>query len=573
MLLVLALTLVALCARRVGLGFLVPERMEGDGGVLVRQVELIERRAAEPWRDDCWSYYPHLVARAVAVLTRAEATRPGPEAPLDAHLASASAPHLRVRGVVAWLSVLLVPGTWWLVRRFASRPAALLATAAVAFSPLALVCSQEARPHAPAAAAALLALVAALRLRAKPSLAAYLLAGLAAGLSIATLQSGVAVLLPLSAAHLLRERSGSDAGAKGLARWSARALCLLAPLALAVWIFFPIGSDASPAAGASALFARENGNLKFFGHVVFLDQLNGRGFARIARVLTSFEPSLTLAAMTGLVLWAGGWASLRGARHGLSRDALVVLAYVVPYFLAIGIYERTYERFVLQLLPYLACAAALAFDRWPRVSAPARFFCWAPLILIVPVWTTCATLALRAGSDTADQTARWIAEHAARERVVLVPFSDLPLVRSEAALDDTRKIGWQSPWMSYQRSQRRELPPAPRHDLRTLALGRKEYRDAALSDPMGFLRASGGHVFVVPAVSVLSGDASFQSLRSTLEKHGRLLQRSPALEHVRREDAPLDATDSSAWARRNWTWCILTSQAVAGDVLEIWRLE
>ena len=93
---------------------------------------------------------------------------------------------------------------------------------------------------------------------------------------------------------------------------------------------------------------------------MFLDQFDGRGFVNLARVLASFEPLLALCALAGVLAWAFG-------RRGLTRDALVVLAYVVPYTLVIGAYARTYERFVVQLLPFALVLRAVG----PRVGAEA----------------------------------------------------------------------------------------------------------------------------------------------------------------------------------------------------------
>lgn len=577
---VLALTLAAFASRRVGIDFLLPERMEGDGGVLVRQVELLDEHASAEARaaDACWGYYPHVVARVTEACTRASAAVPHADAPLAEHLAAASAAHVRVRSVVVVFAALLAPLTWLLARRFLARGPALVACAFVAVSPLLVVVGQEARPHAPAAALALVAVLAALHLRSAPGWGAYLVAGTAAALALGTLQSGAAVLLPLAAAHLLRERDGRAS----FARTIGHVCCLALPLALALVFLYP--QFGAPASGESAteFGLRDDGNFQFFSHTVFLDQFDGRGFVNLAHVLASFEPLLALLALGGVITWLL-------ARRGVSRDTLVVLAYVVPYTLVIGLYARTYERFVVQLLPYAACAAAYGLGRLaaltPRESGAVqvasrshttRRACAALLAcaaLALPAWVSAATLALRAGPATTDELARRLSELRVTERIACVPFVDLPLARTPEAVADLNSIGWQSPWMGYQRQHAEELPVAPRFDLRTLPLGRRKIREQALASPEKFLRGTGSRLFVVPVLGVRTGDESFRALREALVREGQLLVRCGAPMGVLDEtEVPLDAAESSAWRTGNWTWRVLSRDACAGDVVELWRL-
>jgi hypothetical protein len=408
-------------------------------------------------------------------------------------------------------------------------------------------------------------------LRAAPTWSAYVAAGCAAALALGALQSGVAVLLPIAAAHALRERNGPAR----VARTFGQLACVLVPVALAALLLYP--HTAAPASGESAteLGLREDGNFQFFSHTVFLDQFDGRGFVNIARVLASFEPLLALLAIGGVLAWAFG-------RRGLTRDALVVLAYVVPYTLVIGAYARTYERFVVQLLPFVACAAAYAIARVAagRAQAPASvsrraLACSLALIaLAIPAWTSARTLALRAGTSTSDELARSIAADQLTEPIACVPFADVPLARTDAALVELEKIGWQTPWMGYQRTHGERLPAEPRFDLRTLPLGRKKVRDQVRADPLAYLRGTGAKLFVVPVLNVLAGDDAFRALRAELERAGQLVVRCGASSNPRTlGDLPLDATNSTAWARCNWTWRVLTGDARAGDVLELWRLE
>jgi hypothetical protein len=95
------------------------------------------------------------------------------------------------------------------------------------------------------------------------------------------------------------------------------------------------------------------------GHMVMIGSFNGRGAAAVARALWEYEPLLGTLALLGL-LRAGlaappAPAVIDPARR---RDLWVVLAFALPYLLSQLLYERTYQRFLLPLLPYACILAA-----------------------------------------------------------------------------------------------------------------------------------------------------------------------------------------------------------------------
>jgi hypothetical protein len=148
-------------------------------------------------------------------------------------------------------------------------------------------------------------------------------------------------------------------------------------------------------------------------------------------------------------------------------------------------------------------------------------------------------------------------------------------VRGADALADAAKLGWLSPWLNYQLRHARALP-AGGFDLRTLPLGRRKVRGAVLADPWGWLQASGARFVVVPFAGTLDSDASFRALRAALCEHAELVYGAPGCARdgtgPAGHEVPLDVGDSSAGARRNWTGCLLSGEAVVGDCLEIWRM-
>ncbi len=559
--------------RHTGIAFALPHSMESDGGVIVRQVALLEEGSDDPWREDSWSYYPHLVARCTALFTRAEPL-PAKSASLEEHLHAASAPHMRVRGTVAVLSLLILPATWFLARRALSNRGTFFATLLVTFSQLDLCFSQEARAHAPAAAFAALTVVACLRLRERPGVSSYLLAGLAAALAIGTLQSGIAVLFPLAAAHFLRERDTSPRGVSLLASIAGA----LALIALAVIVLYPFTFTSKPTADTPEFYVRPDGNVQFFGHTLFLDQFDGKGFAHVWGTLVSFEPVLLALALCGVVLWL-----VRGIESSTSRfprGLLVALAYVVPYLVVIGLYERTYERFVLQLLPFLAFAAGWLVEELAR-TRPTFTRVLRLAVLVFVTLAANALIRLRHAPDTGTRAAEWITANVApNESVALLPYADVPLVRTDAALDDaqglgdTPKLQVLSPWMNYQCRRRALLPAAPRFDLRTPRLARKHDRDLAAADPIEYFRAQGSRWVVVPVAAAYSGWEILAHVHAALRERAKLAVSIPkSSDESPNGELPLDVGDSSAWWRRNWTWSLLSGHATIGDVLEIYRVD
>jgi hypothetical protein len=210
--------------------------------------------------------------------------------------------------------------------------------------------------------------------------------------------------------------------------WWGAAL-LVAPLALVHWAFYP----------SSPKLSGEGRMLDFGGHTLPFGALDGSGFRLVAQYLWDYEPALLIAGAAGL---ACGTARLirRGppredAAGGARRaDLLVASAYALPYLLALGLMGLTQDRFLLPLLPFLACLAA-----WPVALArarPALAAFLAALVVAFPVLVAARFALLRAAPDTYERAARWVAEHVdpAEERVATSASLALPLFHAPEAL-------------------------------------------------------------------------------------------------------------------------------------------
>jgi hypothetical protein len=554
-----ALTLVALALRLGGIDFGQPVALEQDCKIPL-QVERLESGDPHPEEDPEFRWYPLLVARLAALgPTRAEAP---PGAPLERQLAAAARPHVTVRTTVALLAVLAVPGTFLLARAFLSPAWSLVAAAWVAFSLLGQSFAQQSRPHAPAASLFLLAVLAALRLRRRPSWGSYLLAGVATALALGTLQSAVLLAPALAAAHLERE------GPRRIL--DPKLALVLVPIALAVPAFYPF------------LQMGSGGNvLELGGHLIFLEQFNGRGFAALARALASYEPMLLALAAFGALALAFPGGRDRSQRSGARRaDLAVALAFALPYVAVFGLYERTYERFALPLVPYLACLAAYALARLAeRIPvSPARRPLAAALLALLALALpgyACVRLAwIRSRPHTSEHAARWIAEHVdPRDAVLLFPPTlDLPIFRAPEGLVSAGRNAAELrhlPWARYQTLHPERPDDARVWRLRWMPLEAGLERIAA--DPEGWLAGLGGDWAVIEVFAGNRVHPSGTRIREALRRRATRVARFSPDGRDDYSEHPLGYQDETSVPPPHFLRRVLQARGT-GPVIEIYRL-
>ncbi len=557
------------------LGANLPCELEPDGTILAEQVALIQEDAPDRDSGTAWRLYPHLVSE-IAALIPARVLKDGT---LEEHLAQAASIFVRVRFVSALLSLLLIPATYWLARRFLARGAALLAAFLSAVSLLTLLFAQQARPHAPAAAFALLTVVAALRLARKPDWLGCSLAAVSLGLAIGTLQSGLAAALPVAAAWIFRDR-GKAGGAN---RWWAP-LWIVAVVGGIAFVLYPNATPDSrrmPAADTGFMGLTLNSGGAASGlpggvsHAIHLDMLDGGGFATVARSLLSFETLPLIAALIGVAIWLR--SLVRGGRRApIRREQIVVVAYVLPYLLVLGLYGQTYERFCLQLVPFVACLAAAM---WADVAllVSRRVAIALMLILALPQLGACLSLQhLRSGQSGSTQLAHWIQKQVApqTERVLLVPGVDVPLARTAEALKSDAGAVFGTPWTLYQRMHAKERWDCPRYSLTYSPLLRRADILAAIENPGEVFRSTPAAYFalLVPSVDRSHTTATRLHEAFQLELFGRT---SPVFQ------APIESVDGLAQPIIGeemkvrltiWTWTLLVGPPTIGPTYQIYRL-
>ena len=547
------LTLATFGLRLGGIGFGLPLKVEIDCKIPY-QVEALREDVENPVAERHFNFYPLLLARLILLWPESEAAPL--DAPLEDHLEAAARPFVRARITVALIAALIVPLTWLLARLFLPAGGAYLAAALAATSVLHISFSQQARPHAPASALFLAAVLAAVWVRRRDDWPRHLVLGTACMLALGCLQSGVLVLPAAVLAYMLR-----SGGPRRIL--DGRVAIPLVLAALAVPLFYPFFMAGD--------VGQEEEVLQLSGHLIFLDLFNGRGFRVFPETLWSYEPTLLVLVVLAGLLWilgrrrgatavSGGW--------GDRRDAWIAWSFVLPYFLVFGAYERTYERFVLPLLPYLAGAGAWAVWRIaPRLRPVA-----AAVILALPVYAAVRIAAVRSAPDTMERAAEWLTEHLGPEDDVLLTTKiDLPLFRRRAGMvfageATTARRHFFVPWTRYQARLPEGPVSAPRWNLRWTRSDIQRYmRDAA-----GTLREQGGDYAVV---EVYAGRAHPVGTRITeaFRARGELLARISPDGRSDYSEHPIGYQDETTVPNPHFIRRLLQARST-GPVLEIYRL-
>ena len=519
---VLALTVAAFLSRLRGIDWLLPIT-HLDGSIIVHQVEKLRGEVGgDVESDGRFRYYPLLLAYAASLLPASSASDAQAASP-EEHLRRATATWRQVRATAAFLGLFLVPLTFLLARRFLDGPWPLLAAGFVATSLLLATFGTQARPHAPTGAAILLTLLLALRLRERGDRRGYLWVGLAAGAAVGGLHYGVFVGPPILLAWLWRRRAARGA-------WIIATGVIATAIVVACYPFHFVGER-----GFLRLGEQETGTtLNLSGQALHLGLFNGRGFRVIPQTLWSYDPLLLAAALAG----AGVLVARRvrgGARLDVERrrDLAIVLAHALPYTLVIGLYQNTWERFVIQLLPYAAVLGAYGVARLaaalglgtPRARALAVIGA-----LVVPSASCWRLGTLRERESTYELAADWVRENLpARSRLALADYDDLPLLVSTPELKAARSARWASLWLRYQlRLPESERARHPRYPVQYPVGRPHELVARYASDPLGYLAEIGADHLLI-AVDTPGELAHMDSLREAARASGELVLRiSPA---------------------------------------------
>ncbi len=560
-----------------GLDSCLPVATEQDCKIPL-QVELIEQGVAEPQTYPDFQYYPTLIAELALRLPRAE--RAPRDAPLARHLAAAGHSVLKSRLVVSVLALLAVPLTYLLARIYASQAVALCAAALCATSLLHLSFSQQARPHGASSATFLAACLGALALFRLGGWVGYALAGLGLAAALGTLQSGALCALAPFVAHILRVWRAEDSRSRWRRCFDPRALLVPGLGAAALFVFYPFWWDDQ---ANQAELGHSGSTMLLGGHMIFGDLFNGAGARIVLRTLWFYDPALligtVLAGLLGLVALRRGAAALRSIRP----ESWILASFFVPYAALVLLYERTYERFLLPLIPLCAVLTARAFAAVLKQLHLHGALRTALGTLLCTATALCALQlsSVRAHPSTHAAAARWIeanlpaetdppAPNAPRPIALFAPTLELPLWYAAPRLVDAHDpdvVLWHMWWSRYQARLAEGRGPAPRYpmvwippDLQALVL-----------DPLRLLRESGADWAVVEVFAENRVHPGGTILRTMLMERARLAARfSPDMNPFAYEH-PLGYQEESSVEPPHFLWRTLHARCM-GPVLEIYDL-
>lgn len=551
--------LLALAVRLVGLDYNLPQVRGHDERAFEIQVDHFRDGTPAP-RGKEWviDAYPHLLPRAVALLPD---PTPGllPQASLEQHREAASAQWVQLRSVSAWLGWLLVPLTYFFTRRFLQAPAALLASGLIATSLLCVSLSVQAKPHAAAASLELLTLILALRFLEQPGFARALAMGLAGALAVGALHSGWIVAPPLAVACLLGARN------RYRLNWP-RVLATSLPLLACIWIAYPFFLPGVEAAGGDA--PRGTG---LTGFVEFIKAgLTGSHAWRVFEGWWVLDPLLASLALLGCGLaLLHAWRARSRMRSAESRSywpvIAILAAFVLPYAGLLCIHEGTLVRFLLPFAPLFALAAGYAFEVLIlRRAGNSRLVMFSTLALIALSAVPAAQFArIRTHQDPLSECAEWVEQNVpVEDRIVFIPYGDLPLVYERESQAENAGVLERSPWSEYQLAQPIEDPDHRPHAVRVEPGQRPASRLEMLADPRAYLESVGARWVVIDLVG--GGGDVFKDCAE------RVARFSP-----RREDDGIDrglTLVGTGWDRMRPAALRVMQMKSLGTSVEVWRL-
>lgn len=554
-----------------GIGYLLPEQTESDAVVYSAQVRAFQAGVFDEEARVQYAFYPHLVPRLAAVIAPS-AAHATPARSLEEHTRRAAEPRRRIRLTVALLSLIAIPAVWLLARRFLEPPFAFAAAMLMAASFFTIWFAQQARPHAVASAFTALAVFSAVHLRVAGGWGAFACAGIAAGLALATLQSGIAVLLAIALAVCLRWRANR-------AEWRrllGGSLLLIAIVTLFVVLFYPFLFMT----GVTGEIGKHNSMIRLQGHLIDLTLFNGAGFRTIARSAWEYDPLISVLGVLGVCIGIGEMWSRRRSIARASRDEVwVVLAYVVPYAIVIGMYDRTYQRFVLPLVPFACVIAAYALCR--SVCFAARFGDWprrAASVAVVGVLAFQAASAwrladVRSEPSTISQAARWIEGHVPGDaRISVVPMMELPLQYTPSAFQASSLVQNDARFMWFRHL--RDIGSAAFEgrlwNIHAMNLALTEAREQLHADSDAYVRSLAADYVVIPVAASSYRWVPVRVREAAARLGERVVRISPDavdvgedLDFAHQDD---DYARTTSWFARAWkVRCV-------GPVVEIYKL-
>lgn len=322
--------------------------------------------------------------------------------------------YFAARVVTVLVGVGAVAVTWWAGRLLFGRAAGLIAALILCIAPLHVQHSHFATVDVPSTLFVAAAIGFAGLVMARGSWRDYVLAGAMAGLAAGTkYNAGLVLLAPVAASFL---RSNAERRGIGPAKLAAMVAC-----AAAAFVLSTPGSVLRTSEFLGGLLYEMRHAASGHG-LVFAGTGNGFVYTFASSLWHGLGAPLAVVVLIAIV-----WAIVRR-----DRGAIVLLAFVVPYYALISLSQVRFARYALPLYPAVAIIVGwAAIDIYSRLRASSRRWpalAWALACVVVVAATLCYTVALDSlfgRTDPRDRAARWILAHVpmgSRIGVVDVPW-------------------------------------------------------------------------------------------------------------------------------------------------------
>jgi hypothetical protein len=246
----------------------------------------------------------------------------------------------------------------------------------------------------------------------------------------------------------------------------------------------------------------------------------------------------------------------------------------------ISLWEENYERFVIPLLPFMACLAAWGGrELWLRARATRTGAAGhvvaglAALSLVLPGYASARLAWLRSEPDTIERAAAWLEQNLdpATARVLVTPWWDLPLARTQDTLHEKlagKAYHVQSPWKQYQARLDGEVP-GPHWPISTLVV-LKGFEGNSVEGLREYLDWFGAGHYVIDAKK--RGHPWMRWMSEELAARGVLVARLSPDKDVDAWDYPLFDQDGVEADWSDLTPRVLRARSV-GPVVEIYRVD
>jgi hypothetical protein len=268
------------------------------------------------------------------------------------------------------------------------------------------------------------------------------------------------------------------------------------------------------------------------------------------------------------------------------EDALVILSFAAPYAFLLCLYQLSYQRFVIPLLPYLACFAAwtiATLTQAARKSLRPNAAQWIGALALSLPLAAQAMFAVRlaqvrSAPDTIARAAAWFRDRQnfdrATQRIVVLPPLDLPLPQKAELLARNSKGLFSAtvPWLHFQKQLAPEKRPLEQYEVLWMPMSKPEDRNRIAASPEKFVQTLDADFAVVHALEVVRFHPAFSLVRSALMSQMQLVARFTPDVRGQAHEIPLDYEDFEHNPPLPWAWRTLFAQST-GPIVEIYKLK